>query len=83
MPPPVDGPRDEIPADDVERGRPAADPDPVAAAQRLEPLVVTDRMAVVLGEMVLQVDPQSRQLKARQTPVVLDGLIADVAARKF
>ena len=39
----------EIAADRLERGGPAVDPDLVAGPQRIEPVVVADRVSVVLG----------------------------------
>ena len=53
----VDHTGDEVAADEVERGRPAADPDPVVGAQRLEPRVVAHREALVLVDVRVDVQP--------------------------
>ena len=55
----------EVAADGLERCRPTAPPDPVALPQRLEPLVVADRVAVVLGHVVPQVDPEALEFETR------------------
>ncbi len=48
----VDDARHQVTSDEIERRVPAADPDPVALAERLEPGVVADRMPVVLGDVL-------------------------------
>ena len=73
----------EVAADDVERRRPAPDPDPVALAQGLEPVVVADRVEVMLGAVPDEVDPQPDVLQARQPPVVVDALVADRTGRQL
>ena len=73
----------QIAADGLERRRPPADPDPVAAAERFEPVVVADRVAVVLGLVVDEVDAQAGALEARQASVVVDGPVADRAGREL
>ena len=79
----VDLARHEIATDGVERRRPAADPDQVSCALRLEPLVVADGKPIVLGLVADEVDPETRLRAARQAPVVIDGLVADGAARQL
>ena len=61
---------DEVVADDVERRRPAIDPQPIALAQALEPLVVADGMAIVLRLMADEVDAQARVVEALEAAVV-------------
>ena len=78
----VDRARDQVAADDVERGGPAADADAVALAQRLEVVVVADGVVVVLGEMALEVDPQAAHVQAVELAVLARGLVADVAGRE-
>ena len=48
--------RDEVTTDRLERGRPAANADSVALAQRLEPLVVADRVPFVFGLVNDEID---------------------------
>lgn len=73
----------EIAADDIERSGPPPDPDPIALAQRFEPLVVTNGMAIVLGAVPEQVDSGAEALEAGQSSVVVDDAIADGAAGKL
>jgi hypothetical protein len=68
--------RDQVAAHRVERRGPPAPADLVAFAERLQPLVITDRMAVVLGHVVTQVDAESGQIEAVGPPVVVDGPVA-------
>ena len=79
----VDLSRDEIATDGVERRRPLADPDRVSGALRLEPVVVADGKAIVLGLVADEVDPETGLCAARQAAVVIDGLVADGAARQL
>ena len=58
----VDDAGDEVAPDEVERRRPAVDPDPVALAQRLEVLVIADGVMIVLGQMGVEVDPAPRRV---------------------
>ena len=71
LPAPLDLTGHEVVADDVERRGPAIDPQPVALAQGLEPLVVADRMAVVLGLVADEVDAQARVVEALEAAVVV------------
>ena len=73
----------EVAADRLERRGPATPAQFVALAQRLEPLVVADRMAVVLGHVAAQVDAETRQVEAVGPPVVIDREVADRAARQL
>ena len=52
----VDDAGHEVAADEVEGGPPAADPDAVALAERLQPVVVADRSAIVLVDVARQRD---------------------------
>ena len=78
-----DGTRHEISTDDIERRLPAADSDLVPFPQRLEKILVADRVAIVLGKMNLEVDAGTEPILARQQPIVADGLIADVTGRQL
>ena len=69
----------EIAPDGVERRGPAIDPDAVARPQRLEPVVVADRVSVVLVLVAHEVHTERRALEARQASVVVDRAIADRA----
>ena len=82
-PPAIDDAGDEIAPDEVERGVPAADPDPVALAERLEPAVVTDRMALVLGDVLGDRELPAGPRQRREEPVVRDGGVADRAGRQL
>ena len=57
--------------DGLERGRPAIDADAVALAERLEPLVVTDRVSLVLGLVADEVHPRTGALEAREATIVI------------
>ena len=70
--PGIDLAGDEVAADGLERRRPAAPAQAVALAQGLEPLVVADGMAVVLGHVVAEVDAQAGEGQAGGPPVVVD-----------
>src|SRR5438093_10365966 len=79
----VDDAGDEVAPDEVERRRPAVDPDPVALAQRLEVLVIPDGVMIVLGQMGVEVDPAPRPAEALDAPTVVHRLVADMAGRKL
>ncbi len=72
---------DEIAPHGIEWRCPATPADLVTFPQRLEPLVVTDGMAVVLGHVTAQIDAQAGQVEAVGPAVVIDRAVADRAAR--
>ena len=79
----LDGTGHQVAPHDVERRRPAPDPDAVAFAQRLEVVVVADRVALVLREVRLEVHPQARAVEALEASVIVHRAITDVTAREL
>ncbi|HLE79220.1 MAG TPA: hypothetical protein VI687_02395, partial [Candidatus Limnocylindrales bacterium] len=57
----VERARDEVATNEVERGRPPADPDPRPLAEALEVVVVADRVLVVLREVVREIQAKAGQ----------------------
>ncbi len=73
----------QVASDGLERGAPAVDPDPVARPQRLEPVVVADRVSVVFLLVPDEVDAQARCVEAGQAAIVADRAVADRAGRQL
>lgn len=73
----------EVAPHDIERSRPSVDLEPVAHAERLEPVVVTHRVAIVLALVTNQVDAEARVVEARQAAVIVHGQVADRTARQL
>jgi hypothetical protein len=61
----VDVARDEVPPDEIEGRGPAADPDPVTLAERLEKIVIPDGMALVLPDVMVEIDALPRMVETR------------------
>jgi len=78
-----DGTGHEVATDEIERRLPTADPDLVTFPERLEKILVADRVAIVLGKVDLEVDAGAGSVLARQQPIVADGPIADVTGRQL
>ena len=76
LPAGFDLPGHEIPTHDVEGCRPSVDPQPITLAERFEPIVVADRMTVVLLLVADEVDPKAGPIKAREATIVVDGQVA-------
>jgi uncharacterized membrane protein len=73
----------QVAPDCLERCRPVPDPDLVAEPQRLQPIVVADRVTIVFGLVTDEVDAQTGALEARQATVILDRGVADGARGKL
>src|SRR5712691_7395780 len=79
----LDGTGHEIAPHDIERCLPAPDPDLVPFPERLEVVVIADRVAIVFSEVDVKIDAGPRPIPARQQSVVADGLVADVTGRQL
>lgn len=74
---------DQVAANDLEWRGPPPDPDSVTLPQRVEPFIVADRMPLVFGLVANQVNPESVALEVGQASVIVDGPVADWAARQL
>lgn len=79
----LDLPGHEVSSDDVKRRGPAADPDGVALSQGFEPIVVADRMPVVVGLVADEIHAVAGSIEAGQPPVVGDCLVTHRARRQL
>src|SRR4051812_43802932 len=74
--------RDQIAPNGLEWRSPAADPDPISLAERLEQVVVADGVGFVLGLVADQVHPPAASGDARQPAILVDDSVADRAGRE-
>ncbi len=81
--PGLDLPAHEVASNDVEWRGPLADANGVALPQRFEPIVVANRMPIVLGLVSDEIHTVAGSIEARESPVVIDCLVADRARRQL
>lgn len=80
-PPGIDHAGHEVAPDQVEWSPGFTDPDPIAHPQRLEPIVIADRVALVLNQVLGDRQAPGGRAERGQQAVVVDSPVADRAGR--